>query len=338
MITLVYALLAIVIFFGVLLLAGAIYELSAEAADRKDFPPPGRIVAVGDTRLHLLAMGERSSGQPVVVLESGLGNGVLAWSDLQPRIAAFARVIAYDRGGLGWSGPAGSRRSPERMVAGLHAALEAAGETGPYVFAGHAMGATLSRLYAARYPQDAAALVLLDPSHEQLSTFLPLAAHRLARLANRSRWSAWLARVGLLRLGGGRLWERFAPSTQAETPGLLAHQTLTPRFFRSLAEECAVFLQPESWQGLSSTYDDLLLIVVAPEQPGLSADDATARGRQALVEDLLARSPRSHLMSVASAEDLLSGRPDAVLAAIQTAAEITALRPADAPQAQPPTH
>jgi pimeloyl-ACP methyl ester carboxylesterase len=319
---------ALLIILGLLVLlalTGAVYEARAEAADRRRFPPPGQIVSAGGEQLHLLALGERQPGQPVVVLESGPGNGSLAWRSLQPEVARFARAVAYDRAGLGWSGSAAGgagRRTPERMVTALHAALAAAGEPGPYALVGHAMGATLARLFAARYPRETAALVLIDPSHEQLERWVPSAAQALARLGSRARIAAWLARVGAIRLAGQRvLLERPAADPDPEVEALLASQVLTPRFFAALAEECAAFARPDAWQALPPTHGDLLTVLVAP-----AAEDQP--GWRAIHEDLLGRSTRSHRMPVEGG-DLLAGQSPAVLAAIQTAVEVAALRPAE---------
>jgi pimeloyl-ACP methyl ester carboxylesterase len=308
-----------------LALAGALYELSAESADRRRFPPPGKLVAIeGARRLHLVAQGERRPGQPLVVLESGLGQGSLAWRDLQPSIAGFARVISYDRAGLGWSDFSLRPHPPERMVSELHAALQAAGEEGPYVLAGHGMGATLARLFAARYPQETAALVLVDPAHEHLSRYLPAEAQSLARLARRARFASWLARCGLVRLAGQvRLRRSQAASEPAGSPPstqvLLASQALTPYYLATLVAECDTFTRPASWEALPASHGDLLTILVVSQ---------ASHGSQDLRADLLARSTRSHLLPVDSASDLLNGQTQAVLAAIQTAVEVAALRPA----------
>jgi len=48
----------------------------------------------------MVCLGTRAPGAPVVVLEAGAGNGVEAWAKVQPAIAEFARVWAYDRPGL----------------------------------------------------------------------------------------------------------------------------------------------------------------------------------------------------------------------------------------------
>jgi pimeloyl-ACP methyl ester carboxylesterase len=72
-------------------------------------------------------------------------------------------VCVFERAGLGPSDPQG--RSPQTavdVVADLHAALEAAGETGPYVPVGFSLGGLFARLYASTYPEEVAGLVLAE--------------------------------------------------------------------------------------------------------------------------------------------------------------------------------
>ena len=107
---------------ALLLLAGAIYELLAEAADARAYPPPGQMVDVGGYRLHINCTGD---GSPTVVIEAGLGDwsapGALC-SRKWRRPPACARTIE-----LGWAGASPVRsqgmplNSPRELT---HAAAE----------------------------------------------------------------------------------------------------------------------------------------------------------------------------------------------------------------------
>jgi hypothetical protein len=55
-------------------LVSAAYQQAADAADRRRFPPPGRLADVGGRRIHLLARGE---GTPAVVIVPVLASNVL---------------------------------------------------------------------------------------------------------------------------------------------------------------------------------------------------------------------------------------------------------------------
>lgn len=152
---------------ALLLLTGATYQFITTKIDERKYPPPGRLVDVGGYRLHLYCVGE---GTPTVVLDAGLGGGVLDWSTVQPEVSKFARVCTYDRAGMAWSDSGVGPRTSRQVVAELHALLGNAGERAPYVLVGHSISGIHVQLYAGRYPDEVAGLVLVDSSHEdQLS-------------------------------------------------------------------------------------------------------------------------------------------------------------------------
>lgn len=104
-------------------------------------------------------------GRPTVVLDSALAGSSLSWYDVQPKVAAFTRVVSYDRLGFGWSDPAADPRSADHMVEELRLALIASGVPGPYVVVGHSYGGWLAQLFASRHRDHVAGLVLVDTPH-----------------------------------------------------------------------------------------------------------------------------------------------------------------------------
>ncbi|GAA4475406.1 alpha/beta hydrolase [Rhodococcus olei] len=98
-----------------------------------------------------------------------LGEGNLGPSDTAvfPSVAKFTRVCAYSRPGTGLDDPQTSTPVPQPhrvadAVADLHAALGAAGESGPYVLVGHSYGGLIVRLFASMYPREVSGLVMED--------------------------------------------------------------------------------------------------------------------------------------------------------------------------------
>ena len=57
-------------------------------------------------------------------------------------------------------------RSAEDVVHELRALLRVAGLSGPYLLVGHSLGGLYARRFAQLHPADIAALLLLDPAHE----------------------------------------------------------------------------------------------------------------------------------------------------------------------------
>jgi pimeloyl-ACP methyl ester carboxylesterase len=101
---------------------------------------------------------------PSVILISGLGDGIRPWTEVQPTVATFARVLAYDRPGIGKSAPGEAPRTVSRMTDELHALAPHTGLRPPYLLVGHSLGGFIAQLYAARYPREVSGLVLVDPS------------------------------------------------------------------------------------------------------------------------------------------------------------------------------
>ncbi len=127
---------------------------------------------VGGYALFIACVG---SGRPTVVLDAGLGWASDEWDAIMPDLAAITRVCAYDRASLGKSEASPWLRTAEQMADELHVLLLAAQIDGPYVLAGHGPGADNVRIYAAKWPGDVAALVLLGaelPDYAERQTAL----------------------------------------------------------------------------------------------------------------------------------------------------------------------
>jgi pimeloyl-ACP methyl ester carboxylesterase len=80
-------------------------------------------------------------------------------------VVEHTRVCAYDRAGMGWSEPEPGAPDATQTTAELHALLQEADEEGPYVLVGHSVAGLYSRIYAVRYPEEVAGIVLVDSSH-----------------------------------------------------------------------------------------------------------------------------------------------------------------------------
>jgi pimeloyl-ACP methyl ester carboxylesterase len=130
-------------------------------------PLPQRFVTVDGRKVHLIDVGVG----PSIVLETGAGGAAAAWLPVIRRVSGHARVVAVDRPGAGWSDP-GPEVLPVDVAARLRRALDVAGVPPPYVLVGHSLGGFHVRAFAAAYPRDAAALVLVDPSHEEMASVL----------------------------------------------------------------------------------------------------------------------------------------------------------------------
>jgi pimeloyl-ACP methyl ester carboxylesterase len=171
-----------------LVLAGATVQGVLTALERRRLPYPGRLVDVGSHQLHIDCQGR---GTPTVVLEAPAVVPSAAWYLVQREVARTTRVCAYDRAGLGWSEAGDAGFVLASVTTDLRTLLDNAGEAPPFIAVGAELGAAFAEHFAARYPDDVAALVLVDPPD-------PATTGPTALDATRS--SPWLARIGALRL------------------------------------------------------------------------------------------------------------------------------------------
>jgi len=149
------------------------YTLTA-GADAAEPPTTSgsQMIDIGGRCLALTCAG---AGSPSVILETGLGAESEEWALVQRETSAAARVIRYDRANRGGSAGAAGPRTALDMVEDLHVLLRASGIAGPRILVGHSFGGLLVRLYAHRYREEVAGIVLVDAMHEdQFDVFGPL--------------------------------------------------------------------------------------------------------------------------------------------------------------------
>jgi pimeloyl-ACP methyl ester carboxylesterase len=179
-----------------LVAVGGAVETVRESMDSRTQVMPGRLVDVGSHRMYLECTG---SGSPTVVLANGLGERSPSWAWITPAVAQTTRVCVYDRAGQGWSDDAAPQDGVQ-LAADLHTLLARAGETGPYVLAGHSVGGVYAMTFAARYPAQVAGMVLVDSATPQQFTALPNYAGFYSTWGRVGPLLPSLARTGLARI------------------------------------------------------------------------------------------------------------------------------------------
>lgn len=311
-----------VLFIALLASAGLIYQAAASAWDLRRHPAPGQMVDVGGHRLHLYCAGE---GAPVVVLESGLGEDSTIWARVQPEVAKFTRVCAYDRAGYAWSEPGPLPRTSARAASELHALLQRAAIPAPYVLVGHSLGGFHIRVWAHQYPEKTAGIVLVSPSHEDLSAHTPQA------WKERDRWVEWWASV-LLHFGVARLLpglfgakdyldelRRKLPVEVASAGTSLPFQTKhVTAYFRELDGVDESYAQVRAAQDLGEL--PLVVVTERSERAGsLSPDEQAFEGAWDELMDRSARLSRRgrRVIAAHSGHMIQLDRPDIVVNAIR---------------------
>ena len=125
--------------------------------------PPGQFVTVNGKQMHLRVTGNDPEKDTLVLLP-GL-NIVQPTIDFRPLADGFVsryNVVSIDYFGYGFSDQTDTPRTNENFVAEIRAALKGAGFPPPYVFMPFSASGIICEYYAAKYPDEVKALILLD--------------------------------------------------------------------------------------------------------------------------------------------------------------------------------
>ena len=128
-----------------------------------------RHVSVGDHRLRVQVSGE---GSPAVVFEAFGPTYLEHMGRVQPAVASFTTTVSYDHAGYWGSEPGPKPRNAAQVTSELRLLLQNAGVAPPYILVGFSFGGPYVRVFADRYSEDVAGLVLVDPSQEAFMAWL----------------------------------------------------------------------------------------------------------------------------------------------------------------------
>lgn len=176
------------------LAVGSVAHMIRRMHVARAYPPPGKLVDVGGYRLHVLAEGPVDAGPPIVWFGGSHASGA-SMHFLHAGLRGEFRSILIDRPGAGWSDPGPFPRSTAREADEIVAALDKAGERGPFILVGYSFGGLLVANVARRRPDLVAELVLFDATPLDTIIYGP----RLGALAQMRR-EMWM--TALLRLFG----------------------------------------------------------------------------------------------------------------------------------------
>jgi pimeloyl-ACP methyl ester carboxylesterase len=307
--------------------AGSIYQAIATAREQRLYPPPGHLVDAGGYRLHIYCTGE---GTPAVIFESGFGMSSNAWALVQPQAAKFSSACSYDRPGYGWSDEPPQPRTGIRAAEDLHRMLANASIPTPYVLVGHSMGGGQVRLFADRFANDVAGLVIVASGHEDWRTRNPAAGVAEEDGVDRIvQAAAILAPFGFSRLIG----VLFRPAVAAEyvadlrkyLPARAAESEITflaqSKHARAMAAEIRDTPKTEESLRHARNFGDTPLIVLSEKwivagTPGPGGAEA-ARVEDELQSEISRFSRKGKHVRVDSGHLIPLEKPDAIVSAIR---------------------
>ena len=273
-------------------IVGAFYQTYAESADGDAFPPPGLLVDVGGTRLHLDCRGE---GWPVVILEAGLTSASTSWVLVHDAMAAQTRVCAYDRPGLDWSEPIEGTAGPVAIAQRLRDVLDAAGIAGPYVLVGMSAGGVYVREYFAQFPEGVVGMVLVDSSHEAQADRLepiddpgPIDQETLLAICRVLQPFGWVRASGYL---DSVIDERLPRGMPHEAVGVMKANMNRSHACRAIGLEIESFHSALADPREPRSLGDLPLLVLSQGKPPVALDELglsleNARARRAVWDGL----------------------------------------------------
>jgi len=219
-----------------LVISGLVFQFIGSRIDTGKYPAPGRMFDLGTHKLHA-SIGGR--GGPTVVLESPVGGSHLGWCLVRPDLEARTTVFAYDRAGYGWSDKGPGPRTANRLTEELWSLLEKSGVPKPYVLVGQSFGGTLVRLLAVKHPEETAALMLIETSHENMFARMPEALEEMRKMKWQLAMFRLLAPLGLMRLMRTPLGEGSMDVLPAELRPAARAVGYRPRWLGAVADEVA---------------------------------------------------------------------------------------------------
>jgi len=175
-----------------LIVFGACYRLFSSKP-----VPPGKLVDVNGTKLHIRVAGEKNH-LPTLVLEAGAGGDTDVFHWVVEGLKNKMRVVRYDREGKGFSESSNDSITPEFYAHQLHELLQKSGEKPPYILAGHSMGGPYNRIFRDLYPNEVKGIIFLDSSHPEQWKRLAQKELLPKEYINLIKFSSILADMGIM--------------------------------------------------------------------------------------------------------------------------------------------
>lgn len=110
----------------------------------------------------------RPASKVAVIFENGSRATLDRWDKVLDALSPDVSVFAYNRPGYARSGAVDTPRDGTTIVEELRQVLKHKGLAPPYVLVGHSLGGLYMQLFARRYPDDVAGIVLVDALYPRM--------------------------------------------------------------------------------------------------------------------------------------------------------------------------
>ncbi len=177
----------------ILLVGLWIYHRRKLQAEAQRFPPPGKMVQVNGTKMHVFTCG---TGKKTLIFMAGHGTSgpVLDFKPLWSHLTGDYRIAVIERKGYGWSEASHSPRDLDTVLAETRLALHEAGLESPYVLVPHSMAGLEAIKWAQKYPKEVEAIIGLDPLIPESALAMPEPPRLFLHIMQ------MIARLGITRL------------------------------------------------------------------------------------------------------------------------------------------
>lgn len=123
--------------------------------------PYGQMVDINKNKMHIYSMG---NGDKTIVLLPGFGLS-LPCADFGPLMRELSKeytVVCVEYFGIGFSKQTDTPRTNENYTEEIRSSLSSAGFKAPYVLMPHSASGIYCEYYAAKYPNEVSAIIMLD--------------------------------------------------------------------------------------------------------------------------------------------------------------------------------
>ena len=103
---------------------------------------------------------KQGNGKPVIIFESGLGEDISNWENIQEELGSEITTVSYDRLGIGKSSSTNKPRTLENLTIELKQFLDNNDIKKPYILVGHSYGGSIVRSFQNQFPNDVIGLIL----------------------------------------------------------------------------------------------------------------------------------------------------------------------------------
>jgi pimeloyl-ACP methyl ester carboxylesterase len=123
--------------------------------------PYGELVDVDGRKMHVYSMGH---GENTIVLLPGLGVALPSadFGPLMRKLSETYVVVTVEYFGMGFSDLIDTPRTNQNYISEVRAALDQAGFEPPYILMPHSASGVYSEYYAAIYPGEVSAIIMMD--------------------------------------------------------------------------------------------------------------------------------------------------------------------------------